>query len=149
MFQRQNFAILIVVQERTPPSQLVQAGSGLNINGDIDFTEGPFTVSSSNTLPNNLTGSLGSVLVSSTLAEVFQNTSLQSDDLTRLIFVSYGVNSTLFQDRSNLDDTGVILSVLRSPQQGPAPVGLEEPVKFQFQVCPGESSYGEEGRCIQ
>lgn len=143
VFRRENFAVLIKVRvpnsNGTIPGQLVQAGSGLNINSDIDFTQGQFLTSVASTYPNSITGSLASAFLSSTLFQVFENTSTQFNNFTRLVFVVYDVNSPLFQDVT-LNGTAengtrsVILSVLRSPQQGPAPVDLEEPVKFQFQA---------------
>lgn len=140
MFARENFAILVIVRVPGPngtiPGELVQAGAGLDINGDIDFTQGPFLTSLASTYTDIVEGSLAATFVSSTLFQVFQNTSTQFDGFTRLIFVVYDVNNTLFQDpRPAFNTTGsVILSFLRSPQQGPAPMDLMEPVKFQFQA---------------
>lgn len=135
-FARQNFATLTLARDpSSTPSELVQAGFGLDINSsDIDFTQGQFLSSPVNTSSGG-TSFLASVLVSSTLYQVFQDTSTQNERFIRLVFVVYDVNSSLFQD-PNVETTGsVILSFLRSPLQGPAPMDLEEPVTFQFQVC--------------
>lgn len=138
MFARENFAILVLARAPGPngtiPGELVQAGSGLDINGDMNFTEGPFVTSLASTYPDSIMGSLASVFVSSTLFQVFQNTSTQVDNFTRLIFVVYDINSLLFQDPGVASTGSVILSFLRSPRQGPPPTDLEEPVKFQFQA---------------
>ena len=137
-FPRNNFAILVIAQRPnengTIPGKLVEAGTGLDFNGDIDFTQGSFLISPATAYLNITEGSLAATFVSTMLFQVFQDTSTQSDNSTRLIFVVYNVNSTLFSD-PNIGSTGsVILSFLRSPQQGPAPTNLEERVKFQFQT---------------
>lgn len=136
MFSRENFAILIIGrgpdQNGTIPGELVEAGVGLDINGKINFTQGQFVTSHPSMKMH--TDSLASTIVSSTHFEVFENTSTQSEDLTRLIFVIYDVNSPLFQDPNNTNVGSVILSFIRSPEQGPAPMNLEHPVKFQFQA---------------
>jgi hypothetical protein len=140
MFARENFAILVAVRAPGPngttPGELVQAGPELNITGDINFSQGSFLISPADAYLNIIEGSLAATFVSSMLFQVFQDTSTQLENSTRLIFVVYDVNSTLFQDpNSNIDGTGsVILSFLRSPQQGPPPMDLEETVKFQFQT---------------
>ena len=143
-FTRVNFAILVSVQAPGPngtiPGELVQAGSGLNISSDdINFTQATpdsFLISPADVYTDIVEGSLAATFVSSTLFQIFQETSnsTQFDNFTRLIFVVYDINSTLFQDPSKGSTNSVILSFLRSPQQGPAPEGLVEPVKFQFEA---------------
>jgi hypothetical protein len=147
MFARENFAILVAIRAPGPngttPGELVQAGPGLNITGDINFSQGSFLISPADAYLNTIEGSLAATLVSSMLFQVFQDTSTQLENSTRLIFVVYDVNSTLFQDPNpNIDGTGsVILSFLRSPQQGPPPMDLEETVKFHFQANQVRKSY--------
>ena len=141
-FTRVNFAILVSVRAPGPngtiPGELVQAGSGLNISSDdINFTQATpdsFLISPADVYTDIVEGSLAATFVSSTLFQIFQETSTQFDNFTRLIFVVYDINSTLFQDPSEGSTNSVILSFLRSPQQGPAPEDLVEPVKFQFQA---------------
>ena len=139
-FARGNLAILVTVRTPGPdgsiPGEVVQAGSGLNISSeDIAFAQDSFLTSPANTYTNVLEGSLAATFVSSELFRVFQSTSTPANNSTRLIFVVYDVNSTLFRDPNNEGGTGgVILSFVRSSLQGPAPTDLEEPVKFQFQT---------------
>lgn len=104
----------------------------MDINDPIDFTQGNFSFTNTNVY-RNIMGSLASVFVSPTLYEVFRNTSERSEELPRLAFVVYDISSPLFQDPSINNTASVIFSFLRSPDQGPAPRNLEEPVKFQFQ----------------
>ena len=136
MFSREHFAVLTSIQEAdfngTFEGQIVQAGSGLDISDSIDFTQGNFSFTNTNVY-RNIMESLASVFVSPMLYEVFQNTSRNSEELPRLAFVVYDINSPLFQDPLRNSTASVIFSFLRSPDQGPAPRNLEEPVKFQFQ----------------
>lgn len=139
MIARRNFAILIIYREPNSdgiiPGELVQAGIGLDFNTPpIDFTQGQFQTTPTNRYFNNITDSLASVFLSSMLFELFQNTSTQMDEPNRLIFVVYDANSVLFQDPRSAGTGSVILSFLRSPQQGPTLTNLEQPVKFQFQA---------------
>lgn len=140
MFSRENLAILTIVrrpdQTGTIPGELVEAGLGIDINGDIDFTQGRFLNSPASTEPTEptITESLAAVFVSSTLFQALQSTSMQSSNLTRLIFVVYNGNNSLFRDPT-IESTGsIILSFLRSPLQEPTPTDLEEPVTIQFQA---------------
>lgn len=153
MFTRRNFAILVVVRSPDPnsgtiPGEIVQAGAGLDIKGDIDFTDGQFVFSPASSYLRTINSSLASTFVSSMLYEVFQNTSTQVDSLTRLIFVTYDINSLLFQDENRRRTGSIILSFLRSPRQGPPPKDLEEPVKFQFQANQVEHPYADNFRAI-
>ena len=139
MFSREHFAVLTFIQETdfngTFEAQIVHAGSGLDINNSIDFTQGNFSFTNTN-VSSNIMGSLASVFVSPMLYEVFQNTSRNNEELPRLAFVVYDINSPLFQDPDPFKNStaSVIFSFLRSPDQGPAPRNLEEPIKFQFQL---------------
>lgn len=133
---RQNFAILIIVRGGGPgpiPGELVEVGAGLDINSEIDFTEGRFLTTSAEVFPNTV-NSLASVLVSSTLYQVFQSTSSRTDDLVRLVFVVFDIDSPFFQDPNNTNTGSVILSFLRSPEDGPTPTNLDEPVRFWFEA---------------
>ena len=137
MFSRENFAVLITELETGPnksfQGQLIEVGSGLDINGNIDFTQGTFSDSISGTIMMPL----ASVFITNELFEIFQNnTSTQPDQSTRLIIVAYDVSSPLFQDPPNRNGTGsIILSVLQSPLQSTVPpTDLEEPVMFQYQI---------------
>lgn len=136
MFSREHFAVLTSIQVPDPndtfQGQIVQAGSGLDINDPLDFTQGNFSFTDTDVYRNTM-GSLASVFVSPTLYEVFRNTSRRREELPRLAFVVYDISSPLFQDPAINSTASVILSFLRSPDQGPAPRNLEEPVKFQFQ----------------
>lgn len=132
MFSREAFAIFITVRDlETFPQagQRIEAGSGLDIS-DVNFTSGSFINSSSSA---DTIQSLASVDISQGLFEIFQN-STPKNMLPRLIYIVYNVNTSLFQEPSGNGTGGVILSVLRSPLQGPAPSGLTEQVQFQFQV---------------
>ena len=135
MLRRVNFAIFVLVRDFSGEgSTLVQAGLGLDID-NIDFTDGNgFINSSSSAIGNNIMDALAAVLLNQPLLEIFESNT-PFNELTRLIFVAYDVNGSLFQD----GDTGtgsVILSVLQSPLQGSMdpPANLDEPVKFQFQT---------------
>ena len=133
MFSRDNFAVFITEQELEPngslQGQLIEVGSGLNINDDVDFTQGMFLTSGSTVM------SLASVFITQELLEIFQNST--PNEPTRLIFVAYNIGSPLFQDPdpSRRDTGSIILSVLQSPLQNfMPPTGLEEPVVFEYQV---------------
>lgn len=133
MFSRENFAMLIMQPNIGPndtfPGQLVQAGSGLDVNSDINFTQGAFVDSTSNAMMRFL----ASVFITQELFGIFQNNT-PIDQIPRLIFVVYAVNSSLFQDPNRNGTGGVILSFLQSPLQNSVPpTDLEELVKFQFQ----------------
>ena len=134
MFSRENFAVLITELETGPnrsfQGQLIEAGSGLDINDNIDFTQGMLSDSNSGTIMMPL----ASVFIANELFEIFQNNT-QPDQSTRLIIVAYDVSSPLFQDPNRNDTGSIILSVLQSPLQSPVPpTDLEEPVLFQYQV---------------
>lgn len=130
MFRRENFAMFVAVREpETFPGQLVEAGSGLTID-NIDFNRGRFINSTSNT---DIIRSLASVNISRGLFEMFENTT-PMNELPRLIFTVYNISSSFYQDPTGNGTGGVILSVLRSPLQGPAPTNLNEQVQFQFQA---------------
>ena len=134
MFSRENFAVLIIELETVPnrsfQGQLIEAGSGLDINGNIDFTQGMFSDSNSGTIMMPL----ASVFITNELFEIFQNNT-QPDQTPRLIIVAYDVSSPLFQDPNRNDTGSIILSVLQSPLQSTVPpTDLEEPVMFQYQI---------------
>ena len=134
MFSRENFAVFITELETVPnrsfQGQLIEAGSGLDINGNIDFTQGMFSDSNSDTIMMPL----ASVFITNELFEIFQNNT-QPDQSTRLIFVAYDVSSPLFQDPNRNGTGSIILSVLQSPLQSTMPpTDLEEPVMFQYQI---------------
>ena len=130
MFSRENFAVFITELETVPNrsfhGQLIEAGSGLDINGNIDFTQGMFSDSNSGTIMMPL----ASVFITNELFEIFQNNT-QPDQSTRLIFVAYDVSSPLFQDPNRNGTGSIILSVLQSTMP---PTDLEEPVMFQYQI---------------
>ena len=134
MFSRENFAVFVNEPVTGPngsfEGQLLEAGSGLDINDDIDFTQGMFVISDFSTTPM----SLASVFISQLLLEMFENNTL--NEPTRLIFVAYNVSSPLFQDPNRNETTGsIILSVLQSPLQSTMPpTDLEELVMFQYQI---------------
>lgn len=131
MLSRENFAVFIKELETAPmQGLLVEAGSGLDINGMIDFTQGMFTDSNS----GSTVMPLASVFLTQELLEVFEDNT-PPDQSTRLIIVAYSVSSPLFQD-SNHNGTGsIILSVLQSPLQSTIPpMDLEKPVVFQYQI---------------
>lgn len=130
MLSRQNFAVYVVEIEPDVilDGHFFEAGTGLDINDDIEFTQGSFTISSSGNIK-----SLASVFITQELFGIFQSNT-PPNQLTRLIFVAYDISSPLFQD-PNVNGTGsIILSVLQSPLQSTIPpADLEEPVRFQFQ----------------
>ena len=130
MFSRENFAVFITEPETGSQGKLIEAGSGLDINDTINFTQGMFTDSGSSTDVM----SLASVFISKELLEIFQNDTKQ-DQSTRLIIVAYSVSSPLFQDAHRNGTGSIILSVLQSPLQCTVPpTDLEEPVMFQYQI---------------
>ena len=131
-FRRENFAVFVIEPEAGQngsfQGQLIEAGSGLDINGNIDFTQGMFTDSGSTMM------SLASVFITKELLEIFQNNT-QPDQSTRLIIAAYSVGSPLFQDPNRNATASIILSVLQSPLQSTVPpTDLEEPVMFQYQI---------------
>ena len=131
---RETFAIFIREPETGPSGvfqgQLIEAGTGLDINDDVDFTQGMFTESGSNVS----TMSLASVFLTQELFEIFQSNT-PSNAAPRLIFVAYSANSPLFQDPNSTDTGSIILSVLQSPLQSTMqPTNLEEDIVFQYQV---------------
>ena len=131
MFSRENFAVFITELETGPNSsfqgQLIEVGSGLDINGNIDFTQAMFSDSNSGTIMMPL----ASVFITNELFEIFH----QPDQSTRLIIVAYDVSSPLFQDPNRNGTGSIILSVLQSPLQSTVPpTDLEEPVMFLYQI---------------
>ena len=134
MFSREDFAVYIIEPEPGPngsfQGQLIEAGFGLDIGDDVDFTQGMFTNSGSSTTPM----SLASVFLTQELLEIFQSN--MPSESTRLIFVAYDIDSPLFQDPNRNETTGsIILSVLQSPLQSTTPpTDLEELVMFQYQI---------------
>ena len=131
-FRRENFAVFVIEPEAGQngsfQGQLIEAGSGLDINDNIDFTQGMFTDSGSTMM------SLASVFITKELLEIFQNNT-QPDQSTRLIIAAYSVGSPLFQDPNRNATASIILSVLQSPLQSTVPpTDLEEPVMFQYQI---------------
>lgn len=134
MFSRENFAIFIMEAETGTDGsfqgQLIEAGSGLDINSDIDFTQGMFSSSG----PGTTLMSLASVFITQELFEIFQNNTPPNEP-TRLIFVTYNISSPLFQDPTRNSTESIILAVLQSPLQNTAPpMDLEEDVQFQYQI---------------
>ena len=134
IFSRENFAVFITEPETGQngsfQGQLIEAGSGLDIDGNIDFTQGTFTDSGSSAT----TASLASVFITKELYEIFKSNT-QPDQSTRLIIAAYSVGSPLFQDPNRNGTASIILSVLQSPlQSNVPPTDLEEPVVFQYQI---------------
>ena len=134
MFTRKNFAVFIMEPIRGPNGSfqglLVEAGSGLDINDVIDFTQGIFRVTGSNTTQM----SLALVFITQELLEIFQSNT--PNEPTRLIFIAYNIKSPHFQDPSRDDIKGsIVLSVLQSQLQSTMPpTDLVEPVVFQYQI---------------
>ena len=136
---RENFAVLAVEPQPDSSGQIesfvVQVEVGEPLSNASDFNNAVF---SSSLLPSG--DPLAYVVMNENLIQVIQNTSSEPDQDPRLIFVVYEINSPLFQDPDGNETGSVIFSVLRSPEQGPPPTNLDEPVMFQFQVDPGRVS---------
>lgn len=139
MFTRGNFAVFVSVQDpSTFQGQLIQAV--LSLESDINDVNlnGTRFIANSNTIDTDF---LASVNLTQELFTIFQNNT-PPNELPRLAFVIYDINSLLFQDRiteRNSTEGGVILSVQQSIRdlelQNPAPpTNLEELVKFQFRT---------------
>ena len=136
---RENFAVLAVEPQPDSTGQIesfvVQVEVGEPLSNASDFNNAVF---SSSPLPSG--DPLAYVVMNENLIQALQNTSNEPDQDPRLIFVVYEINSTVFQDPNGNETGSVVLTVLRSPEQGPPPTNLDEPVMFQFQVNPGRVS---------
>ena len=136
---RENFAVLAVEPQPDSTGQIesfvVQVEVGEPLSNASDFNNAVF---SSSPLPSG--DPLAYVVMNENLIQALQNTSNEPDQDPRFIFIVYEINSTVFQDPDGNGTGSVVLTVLRSPDQGPPPTNLDEPVMFQFQVDPGRVS---------
>ena len=68
--------------------------------------------------------------------EVLKNTSNNTNENQRLIFITYEQNSSLFLNKETNTTGSVVVTILRSPEQGLPPTNLSEPVRILFKVNP-------------
>lgn len=74
------------------------------------------------------------VILQKSFFEALRNTSNNQTDKQRLIIIAYEQNSTLFMNNETNSTGSVVLTILRSPEQGPPPMNLIEPVQIFFKV---------------
>ena len=66
--------------------------------------------------------------------EVLRNTSNDKNEKQRLIFVTYEQNCPLFLNEETNSTGSVVVTLLRSPEQGTPPKNLDEPIRIIFKV---------------